>query len=182
MKSGIASRCARRVVLGLVLGALATRPASAASEMRVRFDVPQPFRLGNHVYDSGVIAVHHVSAYTPRTSILEVWVNGNCLGMMAARRSVSEEPPLHTEALFRRDDDGRLEMVGFRVTGLPTGTTYRFPETRAAAALSSAQTDFPSTISPLTARRAASSRGNVSTVNTSSASRSGTVGVRSSAR
>ena len=181
MNVKIASRSAALLALGFAVQALATSPAAAAPETHVRFALSSPFRVGIHEYDSGVISVRHVSAYTPSKSILEVWVNGDCLGMLTAGRSVSEEPPLQTEALFRRDDDGRLEMVGFRVTGIPTGTTYRFPETRAAA-LNSAQTDFPSTISPLAARRAASSRGSDSTVSTSSAWRSGRVGVRSKAR
>ena len=170
------------VVGPLVCLALAMGPEAGASETQVRFEVPQPFRVGSHRYDAGVIAVLSVSAFTPSMSILKVWVNGDCLGMLTARRSDSEGPPLRTEALFRRDDDGCLEMVGFRVTGRPTGTTYRFPETREATALSSAHTDFPSTISPLTARRAASSSGSVSTVSTSSAWRLDRVGVRSSAR
>ena len=182
MKSRTASMQAGWVIAGLVLVALTLGPVAAASETQVRFEVPQPFRVGSHVYDAGVIALHNVTAYTPSISILEVWVNGECLGMITARRGGSEELPLRTEALFRRDDDGRLEMVGFRVTGHPTGTNYRFPETRDAAALSSAHTDFPSTISPLTARRAASSSGSVKTVSTSSASRLGRVGVRSNAR
>jgi len=177
-----APRGACWVVLGLVLGALLSRPAAAAVEQQIRFKVPEPFRVGSHVYGAGVVAIRSVSAYTPTTALLRVWINDECLGMITARRSVSEEPPLRTEALFRRDLDGRLEMVGFRVTGRPTGTTYRFPETREAAALKSAQTDLASTISPLTARRAASSSGSASTVNTSSAWRLERVGVSSSAR
>jgi hypothetical protein len=182
MKTGTRGMRQGWVVAGLALAGLILGPAAAASETQIRFTVPQPFRVGSHEYDGGVIALHSVSAYTPTTSILEVWVNGDCLGMVTARRSVPEEPAVRTEALFSRDDDGRLAMVGFQVTGRPSGTTYRFPETSSAAALRSAQTDFPSTISPLTARRTASSKGSVSTVSTSSAWRSGRVGVRSSAR
>lgn len=182
MKSRSASTNAGWAIVGLVLAALTSAPATAAAETQIRFKVPQPFRVGSRVFDAGVVTVHSVSAFTPRTSILEVWVDGDCLGMVTARRSVPEEPPARTEALFRRDDDGRLEMVGIQLTGRPTGTTYRFPETPAAVALSSAQTDFPSTISPLTARRAASPRGSFSTVSTSSGWRSERVGVSSSAR
>ena len=181
MTSRIAAMSVRGMA-GLVLAALSFGPSAAASDTQVRFSVPKPFRVGTHAYDAGVITVRSVSAFTPDTSILEVWVNGDCLGMVAARRSVSEEPPSRTEALFRRDGDGRLEMVGFRLTGRPTGTTYRFPETPAAVALSSAHTDLPSTISPVTARRAASSSESFSTVSTSSGWRSGRVGESSSAR
>jgi len=180
MKSRIASMNQGWLAAGIVLAALTVGPATAASERQVRFRVPEPFRVGGHVYESGVIAIRSVSAYTPTTALLSVWVNDDCLGMMTARRSVSEEPPLRTEALFRRDVDGRLEMVGFRVTGRPTGTTYRFPETSDAAALKIAQTDLPSTISPETARRAASTSGSTSTVSTSSAWRLERVAERSS--
>ncbi len=182
MKSTRAMVRAGSAMLGLGLVALMLGPAAAASETQIRFNVPQPFRVGSHDYEAGVIVLHVVTAYTPTTSIFEVWVNGDCLGMLAARRSVPEDPPTRTEAHFRRDDDGRLEMVGFRVTGRPAGTTYRFPETSAALALNNAQTDFPSTISPSSARRAAKSSGSFSTVSTSSGWRSGRVGERSSAR
>jgi len=181
MKSGSASMSVG-VIVGLALAALISGSAVAATATQVRFNVPQPFRVGSRVFDAGIVTVRTVSAFTPMTSILEVWVDGDCLGMVAARRSVPEQPPTRTEALFRRDDDGRLEMVGLQLTGRPTGTTYRFPETPAAVALSSAHTDLPSTISPLAARRAASSSGSFSTVSTSSGWRSERVGVNSSAR
>jgi hypothetical protein len=169
------------VLVGLTLAASSSGPA-AATETQIRFKVPEPFRVGSRAFDAGVVTVHSISAFTPDTSILEVWVDGDCLGMLTARRSVPEVPPTRTEALFRRGGDGRLEMVGFQLTGRPTGTTYRFRESVAAVALSSAHTDLPSTISPLTARRAASPRGSFSTLSTSSGWRSERVGVSSSAR
>jgi hypothetical protein len=151
-----------------LLAGLGSGPAVAATGGQVRFKVPQPFRVGSHVYDSGVIAIRNESSYNPSTSILRVWVNNECLGMMTAHRSVSEAPPVATEALFHRGSDGRLVMMGFRVDGRPKAMTYRFQEAWQAEALRSAQTDFPSVISPVAARRTASSSASVSTVNTSS--------------
>ena len=180
MTSGRASKSVG-VIVGLTLAALIAGPASAA-DTQLRFNVSKPFRVGSRLFDAGVVTVHSISEFTPSTSHLEVWVDGDCLGMLTAHRSVPEVPPTRTEALFRRDGDGRLAMVGFQLTGCPTGTTYRFTETPAAVALNSAQTDLPSTISPTAARRAASRRGSFSTVNTSSGWRSERVGVNSSAR
>lgn len=171
-----------RTAATIVMLALISGPTAAASERQIRFKVPQPFRVGSHMYEGGVIAIRDESAYNPSTALLRVWVNDECLGMMTARRSASEEPPYQTEALFRRGDDGRLVMVGFRVDGKPKGTTYRFPETWDAAALNKAQTDLPSTISPESARRAASASGSDSTVSTSSAWRLEREGWRSSAK
>jgi hypothetical protein len=169
MKSAGVSRYRGWLVAGFVVATVILGPATAAAEKQVRFTVSEPFRMGGRIYEAGVIAIRSVAAYTPSVALLKVWVNGECLGMISARRSVSEEPPLENEALFHRGADGRLEMRGFRTTGSPTGMTYKFPAAIAAAALTSAHTDFPSTISPDTARRAASANGSVSTVSTSSA-------------
>jgi len=182
MKSRIASVHQGWLVAGFVLASLTLGPATAASERQVRFTVPEPFRVGGQVYEAGVIAIRSESAYTPSKALLKVWINDECLGLISVRRSVSEEPPRQNEALFRRGVDGRLEMVGIRMTGHPTGTTYRFPESIAAAALNSAQTDLPSTISPERARRAASANGSDSTVSTSSAWRLEPVTERPSAK
>ncbi len=182
MKSRSASKNQGLLLAGIVLAALALGPHASASESEVRFRVPEPFRMGGQVRDAGVIAIRSVSAYTPSSALLKVWVNGECLGMISARRSISEEPPLENEALFHRGPDGRLEMMGFRTTGRPTGTTYRFPEAIAAAALTSAHTDLPSTISPEMARRTASANGSDSTESTSSAWRLETVTERPSAK
>lgn len=182
MKLKVASKKPGWFVTGIMLIGMTMGPAVAASEKQVCFSVAEPFCVGSRVFDAGVIAIRSVSAYTPTTTLLKVWVNNECLGIIAAHRSVSEEPPQRTEALFLRGGDGRLEMVGFRVTGRPTGTTYRFPDARDAAALKIAHTDFPSTISPAMARRAASASGSASTVNTSSAWRLERVTESSSAK
>ena len=102
-------------------------PAAVADDPQIRLQVDEPFRLGGHSFDAGVIALRGISSFTPTLSILELWVGGECRGMVTARRSVSEAAQQQTEALVRRDDAGRLEIVGFTVTGNPTVTTYRFP-------------------------------------------------------
>ena len=127
MKSGSAWTRATWIFVGSALVALSSPQVIAATDHPVRFEVPGPFRVGNQGFEAGVIWVHNISAYTPSTSLLEVWVNGECLGLLPAHRSVSEVPPVRTEALFHRDEDGRLEMIGFQMTGRPNGTTYRFP-------------------------------------------------------
>jgi hypothetical protein len=115
-------------VLGpLAVPALMTIPAAVAGDAQVRFEIGQPFSVGGRGYEAGVIAVRSVSAYTPSTAMLEVWVNDECLGMMPAYRSVSADASGQSEALFKRDDDGRLELTGFQLTGPSTGATYRLP-------------------------------------------------------
>ena len=102
-------------------------PGVTGGNTNVRFAIDQPFHFGGRGYDAGVIAVRGVSAYTPSTAMLEVWVNGECLGMMPARRSAPTGPSSPSEALFTRDAAGRLELTGFQLDGRPKGTLYRFP-------------------------------------------------------
>ena len=54
----------------------ATAGPAAAMDTQIRFNVSQPFRVGSRVFDAGVITVHSISAFTPKESLLEVWVNG----------------------------------------------------------------------------------------------------------
>lgn len=113
-------------VVGLTLGS----PAQAG-DPQVRFRVKEPFRVGSHAYDAGVISLRTISAFTPSRPILEVWVNNECLGLMTMHRSTSDALR-GTEALFLRGGDGRLEMSGFSVTSGAIGSTYRFPRTLSA--------------------------------------------------
>jgi hypothetical protein len=116
-------------IAAVAFGALLAIAPSRAADDRVRFEIPEPFRVGTHTYSSGVITVSGEKTYSPTTSLLEVWVNGQCLGLVPARRSTSKAPSLRTEAMFSRDGDGRLVLVGYQVTGRPSGTTFRFQET-----------------------------------------------------
>ena len=97
-----------------------------AAEPMHRFDVSQPFRVGSHTYAAGTISLHVLRDYNPTTSLLEVYVNGTCIGLIAARRDVSDVRSTRTEALFQRDDEGVLVMTGYRTTDRSAGTTFRF--------------------------------------------------------
>jgi len=110
-------------VLRLAIALAFTVSVAQAEEPVVRFDVPQPFRVGSHSYAAGTISVHAFRNYNPTTSLLEVRVNGECIGMIAARRDASSASPSRTEALFQRDADGTLVMTGYRA-----GATFRFEE------------------------------------------------------
>jgi hypothetical protein len=109
----------------VVLAAVALIGTPAAASPEVRFEVPQPFRVAGHEFGAGVILLHSVSPFTPSTALLEVWVNGECLGLMTARRMDTEAPAGRSEAVFLRADDGSLDMIGFQVTR--KGSTYQFP-------------------------------------------------------
>jgi hypothetical protein len=108
-----------------LVAALATGTATAAMT-QVRFDIPQPFEVGGRVFSAGVITIHELGDYTPSRVLLEVWVDGTCIGIITAGTSDSEMPVRRDEGLFRRGEGGRLVMTGYRVAGPPAARTYRF--------------------------------------------------------
>lgn len=122
-----AGRIGGRIAV-VAFGVLLAIVPSRAADDHVRFEIPEPFRVGTHTYSSGVITVSGAMTYSPTTSLLEVWVNGQCLGLVPARRSATKNLPSRTEAMFSRDGDGRLVLVGYRISGRPSGTTFRFQD------------------------------------------------------
>jgi hypothetical protein len=99
------------LAVAIVLAAGSAR----AGGTRVRFEIDQPFRFGGRGYDGGTIWVRSLSAYTPSITMLEVWIQGECLGMMPAAVLEGTEPDGAAEAVFMRGSDGRLELTGFQL-------------------------------------------------------------------
>ena len=105
-------RTARALIASIMLAA----PALAAGP-GYRFDVPEPFQVGHHHAAAGTVALRNVGVTSSPVALIEVWVDGSCVGALQATRSADVGIPLRDEAIFRRGDDGELVMVGFRVAG-----------------------------------------------------------------
>ena len=73
---------------------------------------------------AATIAVRSVGVTTSPVALIEIWVDGSCIGALRATRDVDAAIPVRDEALFDRDEDGRLVMVGFRVAGEPEGSFH----------------------------------------------------------
>ena len=99
----------------LAVPAVLAAGSALAGSTQVRFEIGQPFRVGEKGYEAGVISVRSVSAYTPSMTMLEVWINGECLGMMPAAVRDRADSGAEAEAIFKRGDDGRLELTGFQL-------------------------------------------------------------------
>jgi hypothetical protein len=107
------------------IGAVLAASSAAAGVTGMRFEVPEPFQVGRYHGTAGTIAVRSVGATTSPVALIEIWVDGSCLGALPATREVDAVVAVRDEALFNRDDDGRLVMVGFRVAGDREGS-FRF--------------------------------------------------------
>ena len=108
------------------IGAVLAANTALAGGPRMKFEVPEPFQVGSHHGGAGTIAVRSVGVTTTPVALIEIWVDGSCIGALQASRDL-DGLARRDEALFQRDEDGRLVMVGFRVAGDRDGT-YRFAE------------------------------------------------------
>jgi hypothetical protein len=116
-------RTARALIVSLLLAG----PALAAGP-GYRFEIPEPFQVGRHHNGAGTIALRNVGVTSSPVALIEVWVDGSCLGAIQALRSTEAGIALRDEAIFRRDDDRELVMVGFRVAGDRDGSFQFVPE------------------------------------------------------
>ena len=116
-------RTARALIASLLLAG----PALAAGP-GYRFDIPEPFQVGHHHSGAGTIALRNVGVTSSPVALIEVWVDGSCLGAVQAVRSAENGIALRDEAIFRRDGAGELVMVGFRVAGDRDGSFRFAPE------------------------------------------------------
>jgi hypothetical protein len=115
--------------LAFIAAVLAASP-SLAGVRGMRFEVPEPFQVGRHHGSAGTIALRTVGVTTSPVALIEVWVDGSCLGAFQATRELDPGVARRDEALFHRDGDGLLVMVGFRVAGDREGAFRFVPEGR----------------------------------------------------
>jgi hypothetical protein len=94
----------------------------------MRFDVPEPFQVGRHHNGAGTVSLRNVGVTTTPVALIEIWVDGTCVGAIQATRRIDAVVAARDEALFRRDDEGGLVMVGFRVAGDRDGSFQFVPD------------------------------------------------------
>jgi hypothetical protein len=116
-------RTARALIASLMLAG----PALAAGP-GYRFEIPEPFQVGQHHNGAGTVSLRNVGVTSSPVALIEVWADGSCLGAVQALRSAENGIAARDEAIFHRDGDGELVMVGFRVAGDRDGSFRFVPE------------------------------------------------------
>jgi hypothetical protein len=87
----------------------------------------EPFVVGGEVHPAGSLTLRTVRAYTPSSTLNEIWAGDRCLGLIVAHRST--DPSLEASrnaVLFVRDPDGRLVLRGFAYRSDDRDEKYRY--------------------------------------------------------
>ena len=97
-------------VIGLLAVALAT---VEAGEPRLVIDVEEPFLLQGRVCPAGTVSIRFVSRYNPTSTLHEVRVGGEPLGVFRAKHVVSEDRDAEDTVRFERNRHGTLVLLGY---------------------------------------------------------------------
>ena len=114
------------IIAALILVAILLSPAATAGGPRLVIDVPEPFVFDGDVRPAGSLALRPVSQFTPSTTLCEVCLDGDCLGMVRAERVGRGESDGTAVVVFERDTAGRLVLVGFSSFVHGAHGAYRF--------------------------------------------------------
>ncbi len=122
------SRATRMASTGaLVLFTLITlsiSPAAIASGDRLVVNVPEPFEVGGRLFPAGSLAVRHLGDYNPTTTIDQITVGTECLGMLMAHHRAGDPGLMAASLVFERSPYGHLRLVGYTESEGPADGLY----------------------------------------------------------
>ena len=97
-------------VIGLLAVALAT---AEAGEPKLVIDVEEPFLLQGQICPAGTVSIRFVSRYNPASTLHEIRVGGEPLGVFRADHVVAEDPDAEDTVRFERNRQGTLVLLGY---------------------------------------------------------------------
>lgn len=105
------------ILFGLVAAATILMPPASGAGHRLVTRVSQPVEINGQLFPAGELAVRQISTYSPTSTLNEVWVGGECLGLLLAETRPGEQPESGDSLVFEQDDRGHLVLVGFAYRG-----------------------------------------------------------------
>lgn len=111
------------VVVGGLTGALATVEAGGP---RLVIEVEEPFLLQGRVCPAGTLSVRLASRYNPATTLHEVCVGGECLGLFLADHVAQDGEADEDRIRFERNRRGDLVLLGYTLRGTHSPEFFRF--------------------------------------------------------
>jgi len=115
------------LALSVIVGLFA--PQAAADEARLVVQVDEPFEVNGTIYPAGTLTLRQMASFTPSTTLNEVCVQSECLGMLLASPSSEVIDRAEDSFLFERARLGHLVLVGFAYRGGTAHDFYRFSPT-----------------------------------------------------
>ena len=120
----------RITFLFAVAAARALAPVGLAREVRLSARVNEPFELNGKRFPASAIVVEHLRDYTPSSSLSEVWVGSEFVGVLRADRVDTQDPGDATSLAFERDGRGTLVLVGYSSAVHGVHGEFRFHDAR----------------------------------------------------
>jgi hypothetical protein len=120
------------LVLAAAIALSGTLAGAGGERLQVHLD--QPFQIGEQRFSSGTITVKTIREYNPSTTLHELWVDGDCLGMMMSRRNDRLRYEAVRDVLhFHRGEAGQLVLVGFATRNTQPASLYHYGRVRQTA-------------------------------------------------
>jgi hypothetical protein len=121
------------VVVGGLACALATVEAGGP---RLVIEVEEPFVLQGQPCPAGTVSIRIHSRYNPATTLHEVCVGGECLGVFLADHFVRDGEGSEDRIRFERNLQGDLVLLGYSLRGSGNTQFFRFsPSSKTPSAL-----------------------------------------------
>jgi hypothetical protein len=118
----------------LAFATLGSSPPAVASGDRLFVNVPEPFEVSGQVFPAGEVAVEHVGESSPATTVDQVRIGTDYVGVLIADRSRAADRGLLSSSLvFERSESGHLVLVGFTTGDAPAGRLYLYRRSRPGA-------------------------------------------------
>jgi hypothetical protein len=113
-------------VLGVVVGWACVLSTAGAAEPRLVVEIDEPFLLQGRVCPAGTVSLRQVSRYNPASTLHEIRVGGESLGVFLADRVVRDGGDGEDTIRFERNRHGDLVLLGYTVHRSGTTEFFRF--------------------------------------------------------
>ncbi|MHC4225217.1 MAG: hypothetical protein ACYSUN_14590 [Planctomycetota bacterium] len=117
------------IVAALTLLTVVFAPATPAAEHRLKVHIEEAFEINGAVYEAGWLTLRQVGSYNPTSTINEIWVGRQCLGMLLAVEMPGEPSSASDSLIFDRGADGLLVLTGVSFRNQPARHLYNYNAT-----------------------------------------------------
>jgi len=109
----------RLALIVATLAALAAlcAPVAEAGGSRLSANIKEPFEINGTLYPAGSLSVRQIGDFTPTSTFNEIWVGGECLGMVIAADASASGQEGTDSLFFQRAPLGHLVFTGFAFHG-----------------------------------------------------------------